>query len=87
MIGAMEVIASRNLSIPKDISILSYGISDVAANMTVPSQTTIGVEGQDLGRMAGQYLVARLNGENKSVLQHLSSPHFVDRGSTSVASQ
>jgi DNA-binding LacI/PurR family transcriptional regulator len=82
MIGAMEVIASRNLSIPEDISILSYGISDVAANMTVPSQTTIGVEGRDLGRMAGQYLVARLNGDRKSVLQHLSAPHFIDRGST-----
>lgn len=82
VIGALEVIASRNLSIPQDISIMSLGISDVAANLTVPAQSTIGVEGRDLGRMAGQYLVARLKGDTKSVLQHLSAPHFVDRGST-----
>ena len=82
MIGALEVLANRNLSIPQDVSILSFGISEIAAEMTVPAQSTIGVEGRDLGRMAGQYLVARLNGDNKSVLQHLSVPHFVDRGST-----
>ena len=64
---------------------LSFGISDEAANMTVPAQTTIGVDGRELGRMAAQYLVARLNGDKKSVLQYLTQPQFVDRGSTGLA--
>ncbi len=82
MIGALEVLAARNLSIPEDISILSFGLSEIAAEMTVPAQSTIGVEGKELGRIAGQYLVTRLNGDKKTVLQHLAVPHFVDRGST-----
>lgn len=86
MIGALEVIATYGLEIPRDISIMSLGLSEIAANLTVPAQSTIGVEGKDLGRMAGQYLVARLNGDTKSVLQHLSAPLFVDRGSTASPS-
>ncbi|MDH6422401.1 LacI family DNA-binding transcriptional regulator [Aurantimicrobium minutum] len=85
MVGALEVLASHDLSIPEQFSVMSFGISEIAANMTVPSQTTIGVEGKDLGRMADQYLIARLNGDNKSVLQHLSAPVFADRGSTGPA--
>lgn len=82
MIGVLEVLAARNLSIPEDFSILSFGLSEIAAEMTVPAQSTIGVEGKELGRMAGQFLVTRLNGDEKTVLQHLVAPHFVDRGST-----
>lgn len=87
MIGALEVIATAGFEIPRDMSIMSLGLSEIAANLTVPAQSTIGVEGKDLGRMAGQYLVARLNGDTKSVLQHLSAPHFVDRGSTASPSR
>lgn len=85
LIGAIEAAASRGINIPQDMSMMTFGISDVAANMTVPAQSTVGVEGRELGRMAAQYLIARLNGDRKSVLQHLSAPHFVDRGSTAPA--
>jgi DNA-binding LacI/PurR family transcriptional regulator len=87
LIGALEVAASRGIRVPADMSMLTLGISDVAANMTVPAQTTVGVEGRELGRMAAQYLIARLNGDRKSVLQHLSAPHLQDRGSTASAPQ
>lgn len=75
------------MRIPEDLSVLSFGLSDVAANMTVPAQTTINVDGPELGRMAVQYLIARLNGDKKSVLQNLTQPQFFDRGSTGPAPQ
>lgn len=85
LIGALEAAASRGIRVPEDMSLLTFGISDIAANMTVPAQSTVTVEGRDLGRMAAQYLIARLNGDRKSVLQHLSAPRFADRGSTAPA--
>jgi DNA-binding LacI/PurR family transcriptional regulator len=85
LIGALEAAASRGIEVPRDMSLVTFGISDIAANMTVPAQSTVGVEGRDLGRMAAQYLIARLNGDRKSVLQHLSAPRFEDRGSTAPA--
>jgi DNA-binding LacI/PurR family transcriptional regulator len=87
LIGALEAAASHGIRVPEDMSLLTFGISDIAANMTVPAQSTVGVEGRDLGRMAAQYLIARLNGDRKSVLQHLSPPRFDDRGSTAPAPQ
>jgi len=86
-IGALEVAGARGMSIPGDLSVLSFGLSDEAANMTVPAQTTINVDGPELGRMAVQYLIARLNGDKKSVLQNLTQPQFFDRGSTGPAPQ
>ncbi|MEY2698950.1 MAG: hypothetical protein RL720_906 [Actinomycetota bacterium] len=84
-IGALEVAGARGMRIPHDLSVLSFGLSDEAANMTVPAQSTINVDGPELGRMAVQYLIARLNGDKKSVLQNLTQPQFFDRGSTGPA--
>lgn len=84
-IGALEVASSRGMRIPEDLSVLSFGLSEEAANMTVPAQTTITVDGPELGRMAVQYLIARLNGDRRTVLQKLTQPQFFDRGSTGPA--
>ena len=86
-IGALEVAGARGMKIPEDLSVLSFGLSEEAATMTVPAQTTINVDGPELGRMAVQYLIARLNGDKKSVLQKLTQPQFFDRGSTGPAPQ
>jgi len=66
---------------------MSFGISDVAANMTVPAQTTIGVDGRELGRKAADFLIARLTGDSTSTLQFLAKPQLVNRGSTAVSPQ
>ncbi|BDU11070.1 LacI family transcriptional regulator [Aurantimicrobium sp. INA4] len=87
IIGAIEVAGARGMNIPQDLSVLSFGLSEEAATMTVPAQTTINVDGPELGRMAVQYLIARLNGDKKSVLQKLTQPQFFDRGSTGPAPQ
>lgn len=84
LIGALEVAGGRGIRIPNDLSVLSFGISDVAANMTVPAQTTIGVDGRELGRKAAQFLISRLQGDATSSLQYLAKPQFVDRGSTAI---
>lgn len=84
-IGALEVAGARGMKIPEDLSVLSFGLSEEAATMTIPAQTTINVDGPELGRMAVQYLIARLNGDKKSVLQKLTQPQFYDRGSTGPA--
>ncbi len=85
MIGVLEEAAVLGLQIPRDLSIIHFGISEEAATMTVPAQSTIGVQGRDLGRMAAEFLMARLTGDNSSVMQHLSAPMFTDRGSTARA--
>jgi DNA-binding LacI/PurR family transcriptional regulator len=85
MIGALEEAAVLGKEIPRDLSVIHFGISEEAATMTVPAQSTIGVVGKDLGRMAAKFLMARLDGDNLSVMQHLSAPMFTDRGSTAPA--
>ena len=87
LIGALEVAGSRGLRVPDDLSVMSFGISDISANMTVPAQTTIGVDGRELGRKAADYLIARLNGDSSSTLQFLAKPQFVNRGSTTARPQ
>lgn len=87
LIGALEAAGARGISVPDNLSVLSFGISDIAANMTVPAQTTIGVDGRELGRRAAEFLIARLNGDTSSRLQFLAKPQFVNRGSTAVAPQ
>jgi DNA-binding LacI/PurR family transcriptional regulator len=85
MIGVLEEATVLGKTIPRDLSIIHFGISDEAATMTVPAQSTIGVVGKDLGRMAAEFLMARLKGDNRSVMQHLSAPRFINRGSTAPA--
>jgi DNA-binding LacI/PurR family transcriptional regulator len=85
LIGALEAASARGISVPEKLSVLSFGISDIAANMTVPAQTTIGVDGRELGRKAAEYLIARLKGDTTSTLQFLAKPQFVNRGSTAPA--
>lgn len=87
MIGVLEEAAVLGKGIPRDLSVIHFGISEEAATMTVPAQSTIGVVGKDLGRMAAQFLMARLDGDNRSVMQHLSAPRFTDRGSTAQAAE
>ena len=87
LIGALEVAGTRGLRVPDDLSVMSFGISDISANMTVPAQTTIGVDGRELGRTAADYLIARLNGDSSSTLQFLAKPQFVNRGSTAASPQ
>lgn len=85
MIGVLEEAAAQGKMIPRDLSVIHFGISNEAATMTVPAQSTIGVVGKDLGRMAAEFLMARLGGDNISVMQHLSDPMFINRGSTAQA--
>lgn len=85
IIGALEAAAAKGIRIPEDLSVLTFGISEEAATMTMPSQSSLGVDGAALGAMAAEFLLARLGGDDRTTLQHLAPPFMVDRGSTGPA--
>lgn len=82
IIGALEAAAAKSIKVPEDLSVLTFGISDQAANMTMPAQSSLTVYGAALGAMAAEFLLARLGGDDRTTLQHLAPPYLVDRGST-----
>lgn len=85
IIGVLEAAAAKGIKIPRDLSVLTFGISEETATMTVPQQTSLGVDGIALGHLAGEYLLAKLEGNAETELQYLAPPILVDRGSTGPA--
>lgn len=85
IIGALEAASAKGIRIPEDLSVLTFGISEEAATMTMPAQSSLGVDGEALGTMAAEFLLARLAGDGRTTLQHLAPPLMVDRGSTGPA--
>lgn len=82
IIGALEAASAQGIRIPEDLSVLTFGISEEAATMTMPAQSSLGVDSEALGTMAAEFLLARLGGDDRTTLQHLAPPFMVDRGST-----
>lgn len=85
VIGALEAASAKGIHIPENLSVLTFGISEEAATMTMPAQSSLGVDGDALGTMAAEFLLARLGGDDRTTLQHLAPPLMVDRGSTGPA--
>jgi DNA-binding LacI/PurR family transcriptional regulator len=82
VVGAIEAITARGLSIPGDFSVLQFGISEEGALATVPPQTTIGVDSQALATTAASYLAEQLAGITVEPRHYLGDAVFTDRGST-----
>lgn len=82
VIGAIEAIVSRGLSIPGDFSLLQLGISPEAAETTFPAQTAIGVDSALLASTAARFLADRLAGTQSEPRHFLGDAVFTDRGST-----
>lgn len=85
VIGAIEAISSRGLSIPEDFSLLQFGISAESAEATVPRQTTVGVDSHALATTAAVFLAENLDGSNREPRHFLGEAVFEDRGSTGPA--
>jgi DNA-binding LacI/PurR family transcriptional regulator len=85
VIGAIEAIHSRGLSIPDDISLLQFGISAESAEATVPPQTTVGVNSAVLATTAATFLAENLAGTQRAPRHFLGDAVFEDRGSTGPA--
>lgn len=83
-IGALEGLASLGKTVPRDVSVLQFGIDAASAEATNPAQSTIGVDGRALGAKAAEFLLARIEGKVDS-LTYLRPPVYVDRGSVTTA--
>ena len=61
-VGAIITARRRGIAIPQQLAIAGYGDLDFAAHVE-PAITSIHVADYDLGRLAGEMLLKRLNGE------------------------
>lgn len=78
-VGAMKACASLGLTVPDNIAII--GFDDIPlASLVTPPLTTIHVQRYEIGRIAGEILIAKIKGETiKSV--HVLPVSFIVRGS------
>jgi LacI family gluconate utilization system Gnt-I transcriptional repressor len=79
--GVLLEAQERGLSVPRDIAVVGFGDTDIAA-FTVPALTTVRIDRHAIGRLAAECLLARLNGE--TIDQKIIDVGFevVERGST-----
>jgi LacI family gluconate utilization system Gnt-I transcriptional repressor len=61
--GVMVEALSRGLRVPQDLAICGFGNADFGAH-TVPSISTVHVDGAEIGRLAARLIVARCRGES-----------------------
>ena len=61
--GVMVEALSRGLRVPQDLAICGFGNADFVAH-TVPSISTVHVDGAEIGRLAARLIVARCRGES-----------------------
>jgi len=85
VIGVLEGASALGWSVPGDLSLIQFGISDQGAKMTVPAQTTVSVDGYQIGARAMRYLLDRIEGKATGPQQHLAETVLTDRGSTAVS--
>jgi LacI family gluconate utilization system Gnt-I transcriptional repressor len=60
--GIMAEAQVRGMKIPQDLAVCGFGDADFAAH-TVPSLTTVQVDGASIGRLAAQMIMERCRGE------------------------
>lgn len=84
-IGAMQVAREAGLRIPEDISIIGFDDVEVA-KLVSPGLTTVRQDTEEIGKVAAQRLIQRINGESANV--HESIPvTLIERRSTAENSR
>jgi DNA-binding LacI/PurR family transcriptional regulator len=80
--GVMRAIKDRGLTVGKDIAVV--GFDDVPeASDTFPSLTTISVCAKEIGKAAGEILLARMNGNEEPIKSLIFPPKLMIRQSCS----
>jgi len=82
-IGALLECKTRGIDVPACLSIAGFDDVDLAAEIE-PGLTTVRVPSAEIGRLAGQRLLARLEGKRVRRLEEMPAP-LVIRGSTGPA--
>jgi len=80
-IGALQVLRERGLACPADISVIGYNDVPLADQIN-PPLTTIRLPGYDLGRLAAELMVNRIDGVEATANAVVLASELVVRAST-----
>ena len=80
-LGAMSALAKRGLRVPKDVSVVGYDNTALAAVSQI-NLTTVDQPRHDMGRTAVTLLLERLAGRRDTVRHVMMPPTLVVRGTT-----
>jgi DNA-binding LacI/PurR family transcriptional regulator len=82
-VGALRGIAARGLRVPEDIAVV--GFDDIAlAKYTEPPLTTVVQPIREIGKLATELVMARVNGERTEPQRHRLKTSLVVRGSCGI---
>jgi LacI family transcriptional regulator len=79
-LGVLKVIRALGMSIPADVSVLTFDDSDWTS-ITSPPLTVVAQPIYDLGSEAARILARRINGDNQAAKDHVFTATLVKRGS------
>jgi LacI family transcriptional regulator len=83
-VGALRAIAARRLRVPDDIAVV--GFDDITlALYTQPQLTTVMQPLREMGKLAIELLVARVNGDNRKPKKHRLKTKLIIRGSCGIS--
>jgi LacI family transcriptional regulator, gluconate utilization system Gnt-I transcriptional repressor len=74
--GVIAEALHRNIRIPDDLAVIGFGNLDFSA-YTYPAITTVGIKGAEIGRLAAEALIAKMD---ESTPPDGSSPRIIDVG-------
>jgi DNA-binding LacI/PurR family transcriptional regulator len=80
--GVMQLAAEKGWTIPDDLSLVAIVSSARAAEMVMPSLTSMEPPSAKMGRLGVELLIRKLEGAEKEVPQILLPCRLVIRGST-----
>jgi DNA-binding LacI/PurR family transcriptional regulator len=78
--GLMHELTNQNISIPTDISIISFD-NIFFSQVTTPPLTTIGYSTYDMGRLAAECLIKDMLGEQSEAVDIVIKPELIERKS------
>jgi DNA-binding LacI/PurR family transcriptional regulator len=81
VIGVLKVCYARGITIPRDLSLVAV-LADPMSELSTPPLTTIPFPAEELGRVAAQILVDRLDREDPAPRQVFLRPALAVRGTT-----
>ena len=80
-IGALRAIGEAGLKVPQDIAIV--GVDNIPlAEYTTPPLTTVALPYKEMGRLATELLISRINGDKSTPQRHVLGTKLVVRASS-----